>query len=119
MKKDLNSEYIKNRRKKIHAFYKSKEWQQVREYVLMRDKYLCKLCGRPAEHVHHIKHLSEDNVNDTAISLNPDNLISLCKRCHDNEHKGEHGRGRVVKESYEYEFDSNGMLIPKKEYTPL
>ena len=30
----------------------------------MRDRYMCTRCGRPAEEVHHIKHLTPENIND-------------------------------------------------------
>ena len=56
------------------AFYHSKQWQQVREYVLMRDSYLCRICGRPAEEVHHKIHLTPGNLYDPRVNLNPDNL---------------------------------------------
>ena len=110
-------EELKQRRKKLHKFYNSKVWREVREYVLMRDHYLCQDCGRPAEHVHHIEHLTEVNVDDASVSLNAENLVSLCKLCHDKRHSGEHAMGRAKKErdeSWEYEFDENGMLVQKK-----
>ena len=94
------------------SFYNSKEWINTRDYVLRRDKYLCR-CGRPATEVHHIIHLSPQNIGDVTITMNPDNLISLCRDCHFEEHKGEHGKGREVKESNPYIFDENGMLVPK------
>ena len=96
------------------SFYNSKEWEQTRNYVLKRDRYLCR-CGNPATEVHHIKHLSPENINDVSIALNPENLISLCRDCHFEEHKGEHGKGREIKEDNPYEFDENGMLIPKRK----
>ena len=71
------------------AFYNSKEWQNVREGVLMRDKYLCVKCGRPAEEVHHIVHLTPENIGDDNVTMNPDNLMSLCKECHMKIHKEE------------------------------
>lgn len=97
------------------SFYNSKEWQKVREAVLMRDKYLCQHCGKPAEEVHHIKHLSPENIGDPSVTLDMNNLVSLCKDCHFEEHRGEHGKGRQKTESlepYNYTFDANGMLIP-------
>lgn len=107
----------KERRKKLDAFYNSKEWKKTREYCLMRDKYLCRICRvKPAEVVHHIKHLTEDNVDDLTVSLNPDNLISLCSACHFEEHRGEHAGGRAAHESEnmpQYTFDENGHIIPK------
>ena len=95
------------------SFYNSKEWENVRNAVLMRDKYLCQKCGRPAEEVHHKVHLSPQNIGDPSVTLNMDNLVSLCKDCHFEEHRGEHGRGRAVQESYPYTFDANGMLVQK------
>lgn len=108
----MTEDYIK-RRKAIGKFYKTKTWEKVRENALRRDKYLCQECGRPAEVVHHIIHLTEENVNDPEISLNLDNLKSLCSECHFAEHRGEHCRGRIVAEQNPYTFDENGMLIPK------
>ena len=104
--------------KKLNAFYKSKIWRDTREYVLMRDNYICRNCAKkgliiPAEVVHHIKHLDELNVDDVTISLNPDNLISLCAECHFEEHRGEHCLGRQHEAEYGYCFDENGQLVPK------
>lgn len=95
------------------SFYNSKEWELTRDFILRRDKFLCVKCGRPAEEVHHIKHLSPQNIGDVSITMNPENLISLCRECHFNEHKGEHGKGRAIKESNPYDFDEHGMLILK------
>ena len=95
------------------AFYNSKEWQLTRDYILKRDNYLCVICGRPAEEVHHKKHLSPDNINDVSVTMNPKNLVSLCKACHFEEHRGEHGKGRESKENYPYTFDEHGQLVPK------
>ena len=95
------------------AFYNSPEWQKVREAALMRDRYLCVRCGRPAEEVHHKKHLTADNIGDVSVSLNLDNLESLCKDCHFASHRGEHGNGLKNEEDYSYMFDENGYLIPK------
>lgn len=96
------------------SFYKSKEWQMTRDYILKRDNYLCVKCGRPAEEVHHKIHLSPENIGDVNITMNPDNLASLCRDCHFEEHRGEHGRGRELLESNPYTFDEKGNLIPKQ-----
>jgi len=98
-------------------FYHSKEWQSVRDAVLKRDAYLCIHCGSPAEEVHHVTHLTPDNIWDTSITLNMDNLISLCRSCHFNEHKRDKSAGfkryndsRCVLDSYT--FDSEGNIVP-------
>lgn len=56
-----------------------------------RDAFLCQDClanGRytPAEEVHHIIELTPENITDQSISLNPGNLISLCRECHKVRH---------------------------------
>ena len=108
----MTQDYIK-RREELGKFYKSAVWIKVRENALRRDNYLCTHCGKPAEVVHHIEHLTPENVNDASVALNLENLKSLCAECHFEEHRGEHCRGRMNEESNPYTFDENGMLIPK------
>lgn len=97
------------------AFYNSKEWKTVREYCLLRDHHACVKCGKPAEEVHHIIHLTQENINNIKITLNPSNLICLCKDCHFKEHRQDKIEGiqKAHGIEYGYTFDSNGMLIPK------
>lgn len=98
------------------SFYKSKEWKIVREYCLLRDNYLCVKCGNPAEEVHHKIHLSPLNINDVTITLNPSNLICLCKDCHFAEHKQDRLNGIAEANGLptnDYFFDENGFLIKK------
>ena len=71
----------------LDLFYKSKEWMSTRLDVLKRDKNECQHCKakgrmRPAECVHHIKHLKDRP--DLALVLS--NLVSLCNSCHNVEH---------------------------------
>lgn len=58
---------------------------------MKRDKYICQDCRKAgkvkaAEEVHHIIELTPDNINDPAITLALDNLISLCRKCHGARH---------------------------------
>ena len=101
------------------AFYHSPEWAKVRTYVLMRDRYTCTRCNKPAQEVHHIIRLTPDNIWDVKVTLNPDNLVSLCRDCHFAEHKAEKeaawrkANGEKQKQCAEgFHFDENGMLIP-------
>ena len=100
-------------------FYDSPEWAKVRAYVLMRDRYTCTRCNKPAQEVHHIIRLNPDNIWDVKVTLNPDNLTSLCKDCHFAEHKAEKeaawkkAKGESKKECGDgFHFDENGMLVP-------
>ena len=92
------------------SFYDSKEWERVRAYCLMRDRYCCQHCGLPAQEVHHIIHLSPDNIWDPQISLNPDNLVSLCRDCHFEQHREDANKGADCADGFV--FDEFGQLVP-------
>jgi 5-methylcytosine-specific restriction enzyme A len=60
-----------------------RQWRNVRERVLQRDKYLCQRCLRakrvtPAAEVHHKLKLAEH----PELRLIESNLESLCIPCH-------------------------------------
>lgn len=94
------------------SFYNSKAWKDTREIVLKRDRYRCQSpgCRRTAEEVHHIKELTEKNVYDIRISLNLNNLTSLCSNCHKRITKQMKSKTSVILE--EIIFDENGYPIP-------
>jgi 5-methylcytosine-specific restriction endonuclease McrA len=83
-------------------FYKTANWQACRAYVWKRDGGLCVDCKKkgmitPAEEVHHVIPLTAENVKDPNVSLNPENLVSLCRECHKNRH-GTIGRRYTIGE---------------------
>lgn len=91
------------------GFYKSKAWQSVREFVMSRDARLCQDCLKKgkittAEEVHHIVEITHDNITDPSITLNPDNLVSLCRECHAARHGARPRR---------YKVDEFGRVIAK------
>jgi 5-methylcytosine-specific restriction endonuclease McrA len=58
----------------------------------MEHGRLCQLCFtkgliEPATQVHHKIPLTADNINNPAITLNHDNLMSLCENCHAEQHR--------------------------------
>ena len=91
------------------SFYHSPEWARVREYVRMRDRFTCQKCGRPMQEVHHKIHLTRENIWDPKITLNPDNLISLCRDCHMKQHAEDDGRCAA---GAGFHFDESGQLVP-------
>ncbi len=100
--------------------YNSKEWRKIREYTLKRDRYLCVICGAPAQEVHHVERLTPDNINDISVALNSNNLVSLCKDCHFKEHEREKLAGLKGKSNKdtlnaEYMFDKNGQVVLVEE----
>ena len=68
-------------------FYQTKAWKLIRKKILARDHYLCQRCKRrPASMVHHIKALKQY----PELALEPENLISLCDKCHEACHPERH-----------------------------
>jgi len=90
-------------RKSIKPFYDSKEWKNVRNQKMLSVNYRCEKCFGIAEEVHHIIEIKENNKNDSNITLNSNNLVALCKECHNKVH-GRFNKSRI-------QFDSSGNLI--------
>lgn len=89
------------------AFYRTKLWQDARTYALKRDRYLCQRCKTaPATEVHHKVELTPDNINDPNVSVNPDNLMSLCGSCH--KHITQQSKTNQTRDIY---FDANGNPV--------
>ena len=96
-------------REQMKPFYSSAEWKTARKMALRRDHYTCQICGARATEVHHKIEINENNVKDRNISLNQNNLQSLCHDCHSRITMQEH-RGRVPDSGIEFYFDENGMI---------
>jgi 5-methylcytosine-specific restriction enzyme A len=87
-KKERQKKYDKDydrfkRDPKSTAFYKSREWKQVRLSALRRDKWMCRHClkdkkAKPAAVVDHIIPIK---VN-WSLRLSLDNMQALCHKCH-------------------------------------
>lgn len=68
-------------------FYKTYTWKQKRKEILVRDNFECQKCKslgsmRRATTVHHIKEYKFF----PSLALTDENLISLCRDCHEEEH---------------------------------
>lgn len=90
-------------------FYASPQWKTARHEALVRDMFTCQRCGARAEEVHHLTELSPTNINDVNVTLNLDNLQSLCHECHTRITK------RIQDDCAEgLMFDSEGQLVRMK-----
>jgi 5-methylcytosine-specific restriction endonuclease McrA len=87
-------------------FYDSAVWKMTRRIVLHRDHYTCADCYGRAQEVHHVIELTPQNINNEMVALNPDNLISLCGKCHKKRTKGNTGD---ISEGYV--FDEGGQVV--------
>lgn len=90
------------------GFYTSAAWRRVQAAYMESKCYLCERCGRPARVVHHKIYITPQNINDPNITLNFDNLESLCQDCHTNEHLG---KGEPIASGLQ--FTESGDIIPK------
>lgn len=75
-------------------FYSSRNWKSTRNAYIKSVGGLCELCLKtgkysPARIVHHKIPLSPETINDPKISLNWDNFLAVCMKCHAELHRGD------------------------------
>ena len=87
------------------AFYNSRAWEKCRLAFLQSKYFLCERCGGPATIAHHIVHLNPGNIGDPMVTLNWDNMMSLCTECHQKIH----GKSGVTREGLT--FNTKGELV--------
>lgn len=80
----------------LDTFYKSNKWERLLKVIkderVHDDGFIyCEHCGEPIVKAydcigHHTIELTEDNVNDVSISLNPELIQLVHHRCHNKIH---------------------------------
>lgn len=80
----------------LQTFYKSKEWQKLLAVLKLErlddsGQLICWHCGKPITRAydaigHHTIFLTEENVNDAEVSLNPSLIKFVHHRCHNIIH---------------------------------
>ena len=90
----------------LYDFYHSKEWRSLTKNLRIErtndnGEVICEYCGKPILKAydcigHHKTELTEDNVNDYQISLNPENIALLHARCHNFQHDKLGRKSRMV-----------------------
>lgn len=68
--------------------YAGAEWKRVARSVRARDGYRCVRCGAEKQglrslHLHHLKPWA----GHPELRFDPDNIVTLCKACHDDAHR--------------------------------
>lgn len=56
-------------------------YKQSRNEALLRDSFTCQICFEPGLDTHHIRPIKEY----PELAFEVDNLVTLCKECHDTE----------------------------------
>lgn len=89
----------------LQNFYRSPEWESFRRVVIQQSTdlkagfVLCAHCGKPIVRkydlvVHHVEPLTEANVNDALVALNPENCVCVHFKCHNQiHHRWQGGNG--------------------------
>ena len=95
---------------KLKAFYHSRKWEsftkQLRlERATAEGYVICEHCGKPILKpydciAHHVTELTEQNVGDVSIALNPNNIKLIHFRCHNEMHKRFGFNRRPIKKVY-------------------
>ena len=90
----------------LYDFYHSKEWRSLTKNLRIErtndnGEVICEYCGKPILKAydcigHHKTELTEDNVNDYQISLNPENIALLHASCHNLTHDKLGRKSRMV-----------------------
>lgn len=81
----------------LDNFYQSKAWIKLlqvlrNERANEQGEIICEHCGQPITAKydcigHHKKYLTEQNVNDAQVALNPENIALVHHRCHNKIHE--------------------------------
>ena len=95
-----------NRSRDVEAFYTSWTWRKCRKAFAESKRNLCERClrrgiiepgskDRPLE-VHHKIPITDEKLNNPAVTLNWENLELLCKTCHDEERERKAKRWKIA-----------------------
>ncbi|QZN93805.1 HNH endonuclease [Limosilactobacillus panis] len=104
--------YRNDTKSKQYNFYRTRQWQELRQRTLDRDHYICQYCGQPnSKTVDHIVPIEYD----LSLMTNLDNLAVICRKCHRLKTDFEHqyygtGIGNHIKNVNEV-FDVNKIAI--------
>lgn len=81
--------------------------KDVKERVVKRDNNICRICGKPGKHIHHLYGRNATIPRYIGIPQTPHNnhefnLITVCSECHERIHrKGmtQHEREKFIVEN--------------------
>lgn len=77
-------------------FYQSAQWRKTRDAYADSVYWLCERCYKnkglihQGDIVHHIVHITPENIDDPNVTLNWDNLEFVCREEHNRIHMKTH-----------------------------
>lgn len=101
----------------VHQFYGTQAWKACRIAYWRSKGGLCERClarglySAGAE-VHHKIRLTDSNVGDPSVSINWDNLVLLCEKCHHDEHNRERAAKANGGRRWSVDEDGHVMIVP-------
>jgi len=86
----------------------SESWKKISTYIKKQDEHTCHLCKKTNVelHVHHIVYLSNYGTNRRK------NLITLCRSCHEDEHKKSFDFGESKNIDFPFTYSLTYNLTP-------
>lgn len=80
----------------MNGFYQSKKWRKLLTIIKLervndKGQLICEYCGKPIVKAydcigHHVIPLTDENINDATVALNPDNIQLVHHICHNHIH---------------------------------
>ena len=96
--------YRNDTKSKQYNFYRTRQWQELRQRTLDRDHYICQYCGQPNSNtVDHIVPIEFDE----SLMASIDNLAVICRKCH------------RLKTDWEHSWYGTGIGNQRKQVTEL
>ncbi len=98
-------------KKRKVKLYNSAKWMRLAEKIRNKHYGLCQRCGAPnSREVHHKRPISPANIDDVNIVYNEDNLMLLCRACHNHMHNRK-SKNLYEDKMHELTFDEEGNLL--------
>lgn len=99
-------------KKRVNDPRDSRAWRALRKTILARDGYVCMYCGQDADTVDHVVSIKDSR----DMAMNPENLVSACKRC--NSMKGARSEGSFLARKFTPPVFSNNIPTMQSETMP-
>ena len=91
-KKSNRNRQLEMKRKERMKIYNTQRWRDMRAWKMVENP-LCEMCLKedrvtPVEEIHHMTSFmtTDDPIKRTNLAYDSDNLISICKTCHQRIH---------------------------------